>query len=359
MSDNGTNFVGASKALLDEYAAFLRQSSKEISEKYALHGFEWKFIPPSAPHMGGLWEAGVKSFKLHFRKVVGNQKFNFEEFSTLLVRIEGVLNSRPLSPMTEDPEDLNVLTAGHFLRGAPIMVPPEMAEDDLNISLLNRWEKLKALHHRFAQRWKADYLQELHKRYKWRYPKKELLVGDFVIVKDELLPPNDWRLGRIETVYHGSDKRIRVADIRTQCGLAAAKAIVSDTFCTSRSVQDRLQINRRIVDRAAPPPPPVRRLQQQARRINNRDESSSASGEIVTARQLRSSRRPTSIQRQLEQQSAGQATTHQLLREMVATINRLSDAILVAPVQGGRHFEARDDVEEDDDFLDIEMEPLL
>ncbi|XP_037827797.1 uncharacterized protein LOC119615892 [Lucilia sericata] len=175
MSDNGTNFVGASKTLLAEYAMFLKQSSKDISEKYAIHGFEWKFIPPSAPHMGGLWEAGVKSFKLHFRKVVGNQKFNFEEFSTLLVRIEGVLNSRPLSPMTEDPGDLAVLTPGHFLRGSPIMVPPEMPIEDLNMSLLNRWEKLKALHHRFSQRWKTEYLQELHKRYKWRYPKRSWL----------------------------------------------------------------------------------------------------------------------------------------------------------------------------------------
>ncbi|XP_037820360.1 uncharacterized protein LOC119609586 [Lucilia sericata] len=219
MSDNGTNFVGASKTLLAEYAMFLEQSYRDIVEKYAIHGFEWKFIPPSAPHMGGLWEAGVKSFKLHFRKVVGNHKFNFEEFSTLLIRIEGVLNSRPLSPMTEDPKDLEVLTPGHFLRGSPLMAPPEMPNDDLNMSLLNRWEKLKALHHRFAQRWKTEYLQELHKRYKWRYPKKELIVGDFVIIKDELLPPSDWRLGRIETIYLGSDKRVRVADIRTQYGL--------------------------------------------------------------------------------------------------------------------------------------------
>ena len=219
MSDNGTNFVGASKSLLKEYSTFLEQSSRNVSDKYAIHGFEWKFIPPSAPHMGGLWEAGVKSFKLHFRRVVGNEKFNFEEFSTLLVRIEAVLNSRPLSPMTEDPGDLQVLTPGHFLRGGPIMFTPEMPAEDWNISLLNRWEKLKALHHKFAQRWKSEYLHELHKRYKWQHPERQLQVNDFVLVKDELLPPNEWRLGRIDAVHRGPDEQIRIADVRTQAGV--------------------------------------------------------------------------------------------------------------------------------------------
>ncbi|XP_046811888.1 uncharacterized protein LOC111690105 [Lucilia cuprina] len=165
MSDNGTNFLGASRSLRKESLLFLRKSAEDISKKYAVHGFEWKFIPPSAPHMGGLWEAGVKSFKIHFQKIAGNQKFNFEEFSTLLTRIESVLNSRPLSPMSEDPEDLQALTPGHFLRGAPLMFAPELPSE--NLSIINRWERLKAFHHRLSQRWKTEYLHELHKHYKW------------------------------------------------------------------------------------------------------------------------------------------------------------------------------------------------
>lgn len=67
-----------------------------------------------APHMGGLWEAAVKSFKFNFRRIARSHKFNFEEFSTLLARIEGVLNSRPISAMSEDPEDLTELTPAIF-----------------------------------------------------------------------------------------------------------------------------------------------------------------------------------------------------------------------------------------------------
>jgi len=68
--------------------------------KRSLH---YQFIPPGAPHMGGLWEAGAKSFKTLFYKSTATRKYTFEELSTLLSKIEACLNSRPLPPMSEDP----------------------------------------------------------------------------------------------------------------------------------------------------------------------------------------------------------------------------------------------------------------
>ena len=61
----------------------------------------------------------------HLKKVINNLSFTFEEFNTLLVRIEGVLNSRPLSPLTKNPNEILPLTPGHLLRGAPITALPE------------------------------------------------------------------------------------------------------------------------------------------------------------------------------------------------------------------------------------------
>ncbi|XP_075150812.1 uncharacterized protein LOC142224919 [Haematobia irritans] len=216
VSDNGRNFLGASRALLREFSHFLKITSHDISQRYSIHGFEWKFIPPHAPHMGGLWEAAVKSFKIHFKKLAGSHRFNFEQFVTILARIEGVLNSRPISAISEDPTDLTALTPGHFLRGSPLMALPETISP--NLSVINRWLKLKALHHQFAIRWKQDYLKALQKRYKWKNSLPNLKRGDLVIIMDDLLPPSEWRLGRIEKTYHGSDNNVRVADIRTAAG---------------------------------------------------------------------------------------------------------------------------------------------
>lgn len=182
-----------------------------------VHGLEWSFIPPHAPHMGGLWEAAVKSFKFHFRRIMSSHRCTFEEFATILARIEGVLNSRPISALSQDPNDISALTPGHFLRGGPIMALPELHCD--NLSLLNRWEKLKGLHHQFAVRWKEDYLRNLQKRYKWKAPLPNINQDDLVVVIDDLLPPSEWRLGRVQKVYTGTDNNVRIADIRTESGI--------------------------------------------------------------------------------------------------------------------------------------------
>lgn len=140
-SDNGTNFVGASRELERDMKSFLKSCHQTVCEKFGYQGVSWRFIPAGAPHMGGLWEAGVKSFKSHFRKHVVGMKYTFEEFSTILARIEACLNSRPLSPLNDSPSELIALTPGHFLIGAPLLAPPEPLIDELPLGIVNRFRK--------------------------------------------------------------------------------------------------------------------------------------------------------------------------------------------------------------------------
>ena len=75
--------------------------------------------------MGGIWEAGVKLMKFHLHRDVGNAKLNFEEFYTLLCQIEAVLDSRPLSTLSNDLDNLQVLTPDHFLIGISLLALPD------------------------------------------------------------------------------------------------------------------------------------------------------------------------------------------------------------------------------------------
>lgn len=59
---------------------------------------------------GGLWEAGVKSTKRHLKRVLADSSPNYEDRYTVLIQIEACLNSRPLSPLSNDPNDLLPLT---------------------------------------------------------------------------------------------------------------------------------------------------------------------------------------------------------------------------------------------------------
>jgi len=71
-SDNDSNFVGAKSELAELKKIFLsEQHTSSISSVCLADWIDWKFIPPRAPHFGGLWEAAVKSAKFHFYRVAG------------------------------------------------------------------------------------------------------------------------------------------------------------------------------------------------------------------------------------------------------------------------------------------------
>ena len=217
-SDNGTNFVGAAEMLKKDKIAFVKQLQSEATHLYSHQTLNWKFIPPNAPHMGGLWEAGVKSFKLHLRKITPQMKFTFEELSTILAKIESCLNSRPLTPLNDDPHDLNPLTPGHFLVGTPLLSSPEPDLSNEHLDVVNRWKRLKIITQQICLRWKSEYLKELHRRYKWKCPSENLKVNDLVVIKDDNLPVNEWKMARVTKTIQGPDSNIRVVELRSKTG---------------------------------------------------------------------------------------------------------------------------------------------
>ena len=140
-SDNGTNFVGATRELKELYQFLQTQATQESINHYLSdQKITWKFIPQHAPHFGGIWEAAVKSMKVHLRRILGEVKLTYEELSTLLAQIEASLNSRPLAPLANDDDGIEALTPGHFLIGRPLQALPDVSSTDVkSISLLKRW----------------------------------------------------------------------------------------------------------------------------------------------------------------------------------------------------------------------------
>lgn len=214
-SDNGTQFVGAK----NEINNFLKFNSNSLSEVIADEGIQFKFIPAYAPHFGGLWEAGVKSFKYHLVRVLGASRLTFEELYTALVQIESILNSRPLTPLSPDPNDLTPLTPGHFLVGRPLTALPSPRVEDVNSNRLQRWERVEQLRQHFWARWHKEYVSELQQKSKWQSTSGCLNRGAMVLIKEDGLPPMKWLLGRVQNVHSGIDGVNRVADILTTKGV--------------------------------------------------------------------------------------------------------------------------------------------
>ena len=221
-SDNGSNFIGARNELnaLQDLLSTNKESS--LSAYAATRGVEWVTIPPRAPHFGGLWEAAVKSCKILLRRSIGLQALTFEELSTVLAHVEACLNSRPLTPMSHDPNDMEVLSPGHFLIGAPLhSLPTESsnAPPKARFTLHTRWKLVQQIHDSFWSHWYKEYLSNLQQRHKWKLDTQPLQVSDLVLIKEDRVPPLHWPRARILNLYTGNDGTARVARVQTANGI--------------------------------------------------------------------------------------------------------------------------------------------
>ncbi|XP_024869083.1 uncharacterized protein LOC112452877 [Temnothorax curvispinosus] len=191
-SDNGTTFVGANKQIKELYD-FVASEQVQTNVKDFLRDQEtsWSFIPPNAPHFGGLWEAAVKSAKYHLSRIVGQAHLTFEEMTTVLCEIEAILNSRPLTQLSNDPNDLTPLTPGHFLVGTPFNSIPSPDLTDVSENRLTRWQLVQQLQQHFWRKWSTEYLSSLQERSKWKKNLGAALEpGRLVLIKQQGLAPH-------------------------------------------------------------------------------------------------------------------------------------------------------------------------
>ncbi|XP_076301775.1 uncharacterized protein LOC143219850 [Lasioglossum baleicum] len=220
-TDNGTNFVGSRNQIMELQALIWSEEfNNTIQHTLSNDNINWHFSPPRSPHFGGLWEAAVKSFKRHLFRTIGETLFTYEQFNSLIIQIEAILNSRPIIPISSDPNDLIALTPGHFLIGDSLTNLPECDLTEVAANRLSLWQHIQQVKQHFWKRWHTDYLHELHTRNKWhRQDSSQMKVGTLVTIQEDNVPPMHWRLGRIVIVHPGDDNIVRVVTVKTAQGL--------------------------------------------------------------------------------------------------------------------------------------------
>lgn len=214
-SDNGRNFCGA-QTKLNELQAFLIKNESSLVDSASVHNISWSFIPPYSPNFGGVWEAGVKSAKFHMKRVMQNSLLTYSQFQIVIIQIEGILNSRPISPISAHPDDLLPLTPSHFLIGRAISTVPDKPVIDIPTNRLKLFQRLQKIVQGFWSRWSKEYISEMQTRNKWMRNNENIRCGSLVLVKEDALPPFKWKLGRVVAVHPGLDSVVRVVSIRTK-----------------------------------------------------------------------------------------------------------------------------------------------
>ncbi|XP_016519033.1 uncharacterized protein LOC107833689 [Poecilia formosa] len=212
LSDQGTNFRGAERELQQAIA----KMSPDLQQSLAKQRIVFKFNPPGAPHFGGVWEREIRSVKTALYATVGAQPLPEEVLRTVLVEVEGILNSKPLGYVSSSVADPDPVTPNHLLMGRPDGSLPQVAYPATELPSKRRWRHSQALADHFWSRFIREYLPNLQVRQKWQTSQADLVQDTVVMLMDPQLPRALWPVGRVTKLHPSADGRIRSADVRVK-----------------------------------------------------------------------------------------------------------------------------------------------
>ncbi|XP_078272305.1 uncharacterized protein LOC144603048 [Rhinoraja longicauda] len=193
-SDNCTNFVGAERELIE---ALKGLNQNKIQNNMLRQGIRWYFNPPAGSHNGGVWERLIRMIRNVLRSVLKQQTMDEEGLQTLFCEIEAILNDRPITKCSDDPNDLEALTPNHIplLKTRPVLPSVLFAKDDLYVR--RRWRQVQYMAELFWKRWTREYLPLIQERQRWLRVRRNFIPGDIVLVVDSTAPRGSLLMGRI------------------------------------------------------------------------------------------------------------------------------------------------------------------
>ncbi|XP_052445918.1 uncharacterized protein LOC127987587 [Carassius gibelio] len=212
LSDQGTNFKGGERELNESFAAL----HEELQVHLASQQIKFVFNPPGAPHFGGCWEREIRSIKVALKVTLGAQTVTEEVLRTVLTEIEGILNSKPLGYTSSDISDIDPITPNCFIIGRRDASLPQVVYQDSGVLSRRRWRHSQLLADHFWRHFIKYYLPSLQVRQKWKSEKRNLQIGDIVMIVDSQLPRALWPVGKITEVHPGADDRVSSATVQVE-----------------------------------------------------------------------------------------------------------------------------------------------
>ena len=216
VSDNAKTFQASEKTLVSLFEL------EDVQEHLSSKGIRWQFNLAKAPWWGGFFERLVKQVKSCLKKTLGRSKLSFDELTTILVEVEAVLNSRPLTYLYSDDVE-EPLTPSHLVIGrrlltlpvGPLQIDDWDFGDHLTATKRSRYLADRIQH--FRRRWQREYLVELREFHRPKGKNVTLppvRINDVVILHDQGTSQRAfWKLARITDLIKGRDGKVRGARV--------------------------------------------------------------------------------------------------------------------------------------------------
>ena len=209
-SDNGTNLVGAEREMRQEME---RWNKEKLHESMLRKGIQWIFNPPSGSHCGGVWERQIKTVRKLMYSITNQQTLTDESLQTLFCEVEYIVNSRPITTVSGEADDLLALTPNDIIQMKEVEAPFVTEETGY---IKRRWRQVQYLAGVFWRRWTNGYLPLLQARQKWKKYKRNVKVGDVVLVVDNSIPRNTWLMGKVIKTMPDKKGIVRQVNVKTK-----------------------------------------------------------------------------------------------------------------------------------------------
>lgn len=152
------------------------------------------------------------------KKVVGKARLDYDELQTILIEVESIVNSRPLTYVYDELES-EPLTPSHLLYGRRLAVLPDKRDPehvDRNVNFSKRYRYLVSKISHFWNRWHQEYLVDLREQHKIVEGRtSSIKIGDMALLKEDNVKRQLWKMGMVERLIVGKDNQVRGAKVRT------------------------------------------------------------------------------------------------------------------------------------------------
>ena len=227
LSDNHRTFIVGETFLLD------LQQDPSVREYLNSKSIWWKHQTPRSPWMGGHFERLVRTIKASLATAISRKLLTLEEFRTVALEAENIVNSRPLTYQSDSTRDVP-LSPSQLAWGMdltlmpPLLQPGDPLDEDFDAKATRaQYELLSNALERFRKRWHSEYLlslREKHNNVCAEDPTHHLSVGQLVMVRHENVHRIEWPLGVITVVYPDACGVIRTAEVE-ECGKRSRRPI--------------------------------------------------------------------------------------------------------------------------------------
>lgn len=208
-SDPGTNLVGASNELREQWKRMWEEDGDHISSETAGKGLEWKLSSADSPWQNGVVEALVKSCKQSICFAMNDSRLSPFEFSALLYDVANLLNERPLGTISSTDSELSVITPNSLLLGRSQAKNPGGWQPSSQNKYLERFHIVQQLSITFWKQWLRSVAPGLITDTKWHTKSRNLQPGDIVLMLKENCFKGEYRLARVTQTFPDSEGVVR------------------------------------------------------------------------------------------------------------------------------------------------------